>query len=130
MRKFEMRKERVKRWWASDLEMRAWDAEDERMGLFVEELQSPPLHGLLASRHILYRKSECSHILYAKPLAIRKGEGVVDELESVVPDDDTLDSGGYDSVGECRLHVSRHLRGWRVRIEISFRASRGRTGWI
>lgn len=38
MRKVEVRKERVKRWWASDLEMGAWDAEDERMGLFVEKL--------------------------------------------------------------------------------------------
>lgn len=84
MRKVEIREERVKRWWASDLEMGAWNAEDERMGLFVDELQSPPLHGLLTSRHILYRKSECFHIFYAKPLAIRKGEGVVDELESVV----------------------------------------------
>ena len=37
-------------------------------------LQPPPLHGLLASRHILYGKSECSHIFYAKPLAIRAGE--------------------------------------------------------
>jgi hypothetical protein len=122
MRKVEMRKERVKRWWASDLEMRAWDAEDERMGLFVEELQPPPLHGLLASRHILYRKSECSHILYAKPLEIRKGEGVVDELESVVPDDDTPDSGGYDAVGETPVACIQTSE----RIEISLCASRSR----
>ena len=86
--------------WASDLEMGAWDAEDERMDLFVEELQSPLLYELLASRHILYSKSERSYIFYAKPLAIRTGEEVVNELESVVPDDDTLDSGGDDAVGE------------------------------
>ena len=100
MRKVEMREERVKWWWASDLEMGAWDAEDERMGLFVEKLQPPPLYGLLASRHILYRRSECSRVFYAEPLAIRTGEGVVDELESVVYDDDALDSGGDDAVGE------------------------------
>ena len=75
MRKVEMRKERVERWWASDLEMGAWDVEDERMGVFVEELQSPLLYGLLVSRHILYRKSEGSHV-YAKPPAIRTGEGL------------------------------------------------------
>jgi hypothetical protein len=82
------------------------------MGLSVKELQSPPLHGLLASKHILYRKSKCSHILYAKMLAIRKGEGVVDELESIVPDDDTLDSGGYDAEGETPvacIHTSERM---------------------
>jgi hypothetical protein len=40
-------------------------------------LQPPPLYGLLASRHISYGKSECSHIFYAKPLAIRTGVGAM-----------------------------------------------------
>jgi len=40
-------------------------------------LQPLPSYRLPASRHILYGKSECSHIFYAKPLAIRTGEGVV-----------------------------------------------------
>lgn len=39
VRKVEMRKERVVGWWGSDLEMGAWDVEDERMDVFVEELQ-------------------------------------------------------------------------------------------
>ena len=67
--------------------------------MFAEELQSPLLYGLLASRHILYRKSECSHILCQATSNPYRGE-VVDELESVVPDDDALDSGGDDAVGE------------------------------
>ena len=69
------------------------------MSVFAEELQSPLLYGLLASRHILYRKSECSHILCQATSNPYRG-GVVDELESVVPDDDALDSGGDDAVWE------------------------------
>jgi hypothetical protein len=38
---------------------------------------TPSLYGLLASRHILYGKSECSHIFYAKPLATGTGKEVV-----------------------------------------------------
>jgi len=46
---------------------------------FEDDLQPLPMYRLLASRHILYGRSECSHILYAKPLAIRTGKGVVDK---------------------------------------------------
>ena len=76
-----MRKERVVGWWASDLEMGAWDVEDERMSVFAEELQSPLLYGLLASRHILYRKSECSHILCQATSNPYRG-GVVDDWKA------------------------------------------------
>ncbi|OCK94698.1 uncharacterized protein K441DRAFT_108591 [Cenococcum geophilum 1.58] len=31
----------------------------------------------IASRHVLYEKSEYSHVFYAKPLAIHTGKGVV-----------------------------------------------------
>ena len=40
-------------------------------------LQPPPLYGLLAPRRISYGKSKCSHIFYAKPLAIRTGVGAM-----------------------------------------------------